>query len=112
MKTDKKYYYQVYLEIVLKGADFVFGFINLSHIPYNKFEELFRDQVRHERFLFDDSMGYFIEPELYKKHKEYLDDEVPITFDFSLFDYSVGLSSVEVQKYKKDYYEELPPLLI
>ena len=110
MKTDKKYYYQVYLEIVLKGAGFVFGFINISHIPYSKFEELFRDQVRHERFLFDDSMGYFIEAELYKKHKEYLDEEVPIMFDFSLFDYSVGLSSVEVQKYKKDYYEELPPL--
>jgi len=108
---EKKYYYKVYLEVVLKGADFVFGYINISNIPYSKLEELFKDQVIEERFLFDDSIGYFIEQELYLKHKEYLDKNVPFTFDFDLFVYSVGLTSVEANKYKKDYYEELPPLL-
>lgn len=111
MKIDKKYYYKVYLEVVKKGADFVFGYINISNIPYSKFEELFRDQVGDERFLFDDSIGYFIEEELYLKHKEYLDKNIPFTFDFTLFEYSVSLAGDEFDKLKKDYYEELPPLL-
>ncbi|WP_131537270.1 hypothetical protein [Pedobacter nototheniae] len=108
---EKNYYYKVYLEVVLKGADFVFGFINISNIPYSKLEELFRDQVIEERFLFDDSIGYFIEEKLYLEHKEYLDKNIPFTFDFDLFVYSVGLTSVEAHKYNKDYYEYLPPLL-
>lgn len=61
----KKYYYQVHLEVVLNGSDFVFGFINISHIPYEMFEELFLDQIKNERFLFDHAMSYFIEPDLY-----------------------------------------------
>jgi hypothetical protein len=107
----EKFYYQVDLEIVLKGTDFVFGFINISHIPYTKFEELFRDQVTREKFLFDDSLSYFIEEDLYIKHKEFFDKEIPFTFDFSLFTYSVSLSGDTMDKYKKDYYEELPPKL-
>jgi hypothetical protein len=107
---EKEYYYKIYLEVVLKEADFVFGYINISNIPYSKFYELFRDQVTEERFLFDDSIGYFIEKELYLQHKEYLGENIPFTFDFDLFVYSVGLRGVDQQKYKKDYYEELPPL--
>ena len=110
MITNENFYYQVHLEVVLKGADFVFGFINISHIPYRKFEELFMDQVVHETFLFDDSMSYFIEEELYNQHKEYLDREIPFTFDFNLFEYSVSLTGDKMDKYKKDYYEELPAL--
>ena len=109
MEEKRKYYYQVDLEVVLKGASYVFGFINVSHIPYSKFEELFKDQVKHERFLFDDSMGYLIKEDLYNRHKDFFDKEIPFKFDFSLFEYSVGLSSVEIQKYRKDYYEDLPP---
>jgi len=111
MEANKKYFYKVYLEVALKTSEYVFGYINISHIPYSKLEELFRDQVTYEKALFDDTMSYFIEDELYNKHKEYLDSEIPFKFDFNLFEYSVGLSSVEVQKYKKDYYEELPPPL-
>lgn len=99
------------MEVVLKGTNFVFGYINISNIPYSKLEELFRDQVREERFLFDDSVGYFIEEDLYLKHKEYLDKNIPFTFDHGLFVYSVGMSGVEPHKYKKDYYDELPPFL-
>lgn len=109
MEEQKKFYCITELEVVLKGANFVFGFINISHIPYNKLEELFMAQVKHERFLFDDGMGYWIDEKLYQQHKVFLDEEIPFTFDFKLFDYSVHLSSVDVDKYKKNYYEELPP---
>jgi hypothetical protein len=108
MNTNQEYYYQVHLEVVLKGANFVFGFINISHIPYSKFEELFMDQVTHETFLFDDSLSYFIEEELYNKHKEFFDSEIPFTFDFNLFEYSVSLTGDKMEKYRKDYYNELP----
>lgn len=108
---EKRYYYKAYLEVVLKGTDFVFGFINVSNIPYSKLLELFKDQFVNERFMFDSVNGYFIEQELYFEHKEYLDKNIPFTFDFNLFVYSVSFKSVDQQKYKKDYYEELPPLL-
>ena len=108
---ETKHYYKVHLEVVLKGADFVFGFINISNIPYSKLLELFKSQLVDERFMFDSVSGYFIEEELYFEHKEYLDKNIPFTFDFNLFVYSVSLTSVKVDKYLKDYYEELPPLL-
>lgn len=110
MIKDKNYYYQVDLTVALKTSDSIFGYINISHIPYSKFEELFKDQVTNERFLFDNSISYFIDEILYNKHKSYLDDAIPFKFDFNLFEYSVGLGSIEIQKYKKDYYEELPPI--
>lgn len=104
----KKYYYQVHLEVVLKGAEFIFGFINISHIPYKKFEELFMNQVRTERFLFDEGMSYFIEEDLYMRNKEFFDKKIPFTFDFNLFEYSVALTGDDFSKLKKNYYEELP----
>ena len=109
MSKEDKYYYKTHLEVVLKGTNFVFGLINISHIPYEKLEEMFMDQVTDERFLFDDSLSYSIDKKLYKKHKVYLDKEIPFTFDFKLFDYSVGFSGNKIEKLKKWYYEELPP---
>ena len=108
---EKKYYYQVHLEVVLNGADFVFGFINISHISYQKFEELFLDQITNERFLFDDGMSYFIERSLYNKHKEFFDNEIPFTFNFDLFEYSVALTGDDYSKLEPTYYTELPPPL-
>lgn len=107
-KMDKKYYYKVHLEVVLKRADFIFGFINISHIPYSKLEELFFDQVVTEKFLFDEGMSYFIEEDLYMKNKVFFDKEIPFTFDFNLFDYSVSLTGDDLSKLKRNYYEELP----
>lgn len=107
MKT-KKYYYQVCLDIFLKGAKDALGFINISQIPYKKFEELFKDQVKNEKFLFDNNLSYQITEELYEKNKEFLDTEIPFTFDFNLFSYTVSLSGDEIDKYKKDFFEELP----
>ena|SRR5579863_3026443 len=108
--SNKDHYYKVDLEIARHSDEYVFGFVNISHIPYKKLYTLFKDQITDERFLFDNEpSAYFITPELYKKHKKFLDREVPIKFDFDLFQYSVGLVSVEIARYKKDYYEELPP---
>ena len=45
MTEEENYYYQVFLEVAKKGEETVFGFINISHIPYAKFEELFQDQI-------------------------------------------------------------------
>lgn len=107
--SEQRHYYKVDLEIARHKDKYVFGFINVSHIPYEKLYELFKDQITHERFLFDDSMGYMIDKDVYNKHKEFFDKEIPIKFDFKLFQYSVGFGSVEIEKYQKDYYEELPP---
>lgn len=108
--TRDNYYYKVTLEVALKDSDYVFGSINISHISYSKLDELFRSQVTYERFLFDDSLGYMIDQDLYNQHKDFFDKEIPFTFDFNLFEYSVGFSGDVIEKYQKDYYEELPPL--
>ncbi len=80
----EKYYYQLYLEIVLRRADYVFGFMNVSHIPYEKFYELFQDQLTTETFLFED-VSYFIDEELYQKNKAFLDKENQIRFSRKVF---------------------------
>ncbi|MGF7027390.1 MULTISPECIES: hypothetical protein [Sphingobacterium] len=80
----EKYYYQLYLEIVLRGADYVFGFMNVSHIPYEKFYELFQDQVTTETFLFED-VSYFIDEELYQKNKGFLNKENQIRYSRKVF---------------------------
>jgi len=105
---DRKYYYQVYLEVSLKNAEKVFGFVNISHIPYSEFEKIFKSQMEDEKTVFDNGVGYYITPELFQIYKDYLMQEIPFTFDFRLFDYAVGISSVKIEEYKKDYYEELP----
>ena len=66
------------------------------------------DQVGTERFLFDEGMSYFIEEELYNKHKKFFDEEIPFKFDFSLFEYSVALTGDEMSKIEKNYYVKLP----
>ena len=106
----EKYYYQVYLDVVLRNEEHMFGSINISHIPYKKLEELFLDQVVAERFLFDDAMSYQISEKLYKKNKKFFDEEIFFRFDFDLFEYSVSLTGDLMSKYQPDYYSELPPL--
>jgi hypothetical protein len=104
-------YYIIELEISLKNSPYVFGFVNISHIPYLKFEEVFKDQVTDERFLFDDSKGYDIDVYLYTKHQSFFDSEIPFNFDFDLFEYSVRLSTVDAKDYKRNYYINPPPNL-
>jgi hypothetical protein len=106
--TEKKIHYLVEMEVALKNSPYVFGFINISHIPYSKLNELFSDQIDKERFLFDDSRGYMIEESLYNNYKDFFDKEIHFTFDFNLFEYSVRLSSAT--KDKTYYHEVLPPL--
>lgn len=50
---------------------------------------MFRDQGTKEKFLFDDVGGYYIDEKLYKKHKSFLDEEVP--FKFILIYSTIGL---------------------
>ena len=92
----KQHYFEVTLDVSLKTSDYVFGSINVSHIPYWKLIEIFQDQIAEfklrpdmeHRFLFENLGGYMIGEPLYQKHKEYLDKEIDFTFDFSLFEYS------------------------
>ena len=55
-------------------------------------------------------MSYFIEKHLYIKHKEFFDKEIPFTFDFELFEYSVALTGDDYNKLKPNHYGELPTM--
>jgi hypothetical protein len=107
MKKDELYYI-VELEVALKNSKYVFGYVNISHIPYTKFEEIFIDQITNEQFIFDDKGGYIIDEQLYEKYKDFFDKEIQFGFDFNLFEYSVSLSADEKVNYKKNYYDSLP----
>lgn len=109
-KIEKKKYYQVLLELSLLNDKYIFGLINISQIPYKKLEDIFKDRFTRERFIFDEAIEYTIDKDLYAMHKNFFDKEIPIRFDFELFDYSVGLVVLDSDKYEKDYYEDLPPL--
>lgn len=110
MQEKITHYYLVELEVSLKTEESVFGYINISHIPYSKLYEIFKDSITPgQRFLFDKAISFMIDEELYQQHKEYLDKEISFRFDFDLFEYGVGLSSIKASEYKKDYHEELPP---
>ncbi len=104
-------YYQVDLEVALATSDFIFGFINISHIPYAKLARVFQVQIQElqHAFLFQDSAGYRLSEEVYLANKSYLDQEIPFKFDFSLFEYSVSLSGCYKENYRQVYHKELPP---
>ncbi|TGE28729.1 hypothetical protein [Hymenobacter metallicola] len=106
-------YFQVRLEVALPTSEYVFGFINISHILYSKLTEIFHEQLVEfkQRFLFDDIGGYVIDESLYQKHKPYFDQEIPFNFDFTLFQYSVSICSVKRSDRKKSYHKHQPPLL-
>ncbi|MFN0292714.1 hypothetical protein [Pedobacter helvus] len=105
----EKYYYKVHIEVWKHGENGRFGFINISHIPYKKLYEIFHHQIIKEEFLFEEVGGYQIDEPLYIKHKTFFDKEIPFKFDFSFFEYWIGLTGDDFNKYKKDYYEEWPP---
>ena len=110
MTQEKKYYYKVYLQVSLRSEETVTGSINISHIPYSKLEEIFKDEIMEDqRFLFDHAIVYMIDEQLYNKHKDFLDKEISFKFKFDLFEYAVMLTEVKVENYKKDYHEDLPP---
>lgn len=104
-------YYQVDLEVALLTSDFIFGSINISHIPYAKLTKIFQAQILElqHRFLFQDSAGYRLNEEIYQANKSYLDQEIPFKFDFNLFEYSVGFSGCYKEDHRKGYHKELPP---
>jgi hypothetical protein len=102
--------YQVDLEVALRASNFIFGFINVSHIPYDKLTDIFQTQMveLQHAFLFQDSAGYIIDEELYRANKEYFDKEIPFGFDFSLFEYSISLSGCYKENYRQNYHKDLP----
>lgn len=108
--NNKIYIYQVLLEIALKTSDYSFGYINISHISYEKLYQIFHEQIIDERFMFEKN-NYLIDEELFVKHKEFFEREIPFSFDFKLFEYSICLVSVRRSDYRNDYHEDLPPLI-
>ena len=107
--TRKGEHYIVDLQVSLKNSEYIFGFMNISHISYDKLEEIFKEQIGDERFLFDDIGGYIIDEKLYNNHKDFFDKEIPFKIDFNLFEYSVGLSYQNIEEKKIYYHKELPP---
>ena len=108
----KEHYFEVALDVSLTTSAYVFGSINISHIPYAKWEEVFHAQIIEykDRFLFENS-SYQIDEALYQLHEAYLKKEIPFTFDFTLFEYSVGISSIKRADVQKYYHKQLPSFL-
>jgi hypothetical protein len=59
-----KLYYKVTLDVALIESAYRFGSINISHIPYKKLAEIFKDKITDERYLFDDDKSYFFDQDL------------------------------------------------
>lgn len=109
MTEIQKFFYQVDLELWSKENERVCTFVNISHIPYSKLQEIFQSQITNERYLFDDVSGYKIDKALFDKHKQYLTDNILCDFDFKLFEYWVSLSGDKIEKIKRSHYTSWPP---
>ena len=93
MKTTKERYV-VFLDISLKKSKYIDSSVNISQIPYSELEKLFRNQIRHEKSLFDNSTSYEITKDLFNSNKSFFSEEIPITFNFDLYEYFVSLYSI------------------
>jgi hypothetical protein len=82
-------YYFFYLEIALRNPryKYIFAFENLSHIPTKKLIEIFNIDIGKDPGIID---GYFLTKLAYKKHKKYLDQNLP-SLNFNIFEYCLRL---------------------
>lgn len=99
----EKMYYKVYLDFGLTTSKYVFGFINISHVPFEKFASVFQSQIPDGESLFSNGEGYIIDEELHIQNKSFFDTEIPFTFDFALFKYSIMLTALFAKDYMPSY---------
>jgi hypothetical protein len=81
----KPRYYFFYLEIALKNPKYkyIYAFENVSHIPTSKLIEIFNIDIKKDPAIVE---GYFLTKTAYKKHKKYLDQNLP-SLEFEIFEY-------------------------
>jgi len=96
-------YYFFYLEIALKDDDdlHVYAFENISHISTQKLIEIFKINLAKDPFILD---GYFLTKTNYRKHKKYIDSNMPKInldkFEYTLRQY-VSEEKEEIRKLYK-----------
>lgn len=101
-------YYLFYLEMALRNPKYkyIYAFENVSHIPTQTLIEIFKIDIKKDPGILE---GYFLTKAVYKKHKKYLDQNLP-SLEFDVFEYclrqyvSNDISSVR-RLYKKSLME-------
>jgi len=80
---NKYYFFQ--LEIALRDPKdiHIYAYENLSHIPTQKLVEIFKIDLNKDPDILE---GYFLTKSAYRKHKKYLDKELP-PLNFDVFEY-------------------------
>lgn len=99
-------FYFFYLEIALRDPKhkFIYAYENVSQIPTAKLVEIFKIDLKKDPNILD---GYFLTQAAYKKHKKYLDRELP-SLNFKVFEYCLRLySSEDFSSIRKMYKESL-----
>lgn len=99
-------YYFFYLEIALRNPKYkyIYAFENVSHIPTKKLIEIFKIDIKKDPALLE---GYFLTKAAYKKHKKYLDQNLP-SLDFDIFEYCLRqYDSDKFSSIRKLYKESL-----
>ncbi|PVD54022.1 hypothetical protein DC498_01115 [Terrimonas sp.] len=99
-------YYFFYLEIALRNPKYkyIYAFENVSHIPIQKFIEIFKIDIKKDPRLLD---GYFLTRTAYNKHKKYLDQNLP-SLEFDIFEYCLRqYSSNDISSVRKLYKKSL-----
>jgi hypothetical protein len=99
-------YYFFYLEIALRNPKYkyIYAFENVSHIPTQKLIEIFKIDIKKDPCLLE---GYFLTKVAYKKHKKYLDQNLP-SLEFDVFEYCLRqYGSDDISSIRKLYKESL-----
>ena len=99
-------YYFFYLEIALRNPKYkyIYAFENVSHIPTKKLVEIFKIDIKKDSAILE---GYFLTRTIYKKHKKYLDQNLP-SLEFDVFEYCLRLyGSGDISSVRKMYKKSL-----
>lgn len=99
-------YYFFFLEVALRNPKYkyIYAFENISHIPTKKLIEIFKIDIAKDPGLLE---GYFLTKSAYKKHKKYLDQNLP-SLEFDIFEYCLRLYvSDEISSIRKMYKKSL-----
>jgi hypothetical protein len=99
-------YYIFHLEIALRNPRYknIYAFENISHIPTKKLIEIFNIDIHKDPGIVE---GYFLTKAAHKKHKAYLDQNLP-SLNFNIFEYCLRqYSADDISSIRRMYKQSL-----
>lgn len=92
------------LEIALKNPTYkhIYGYENISHITTSKLIEIFEIDIIKDPEIIE---GYFLTNIMYKKHKKFLIENIRISLDLTVFEYTLRRYAINDELWLQKLYK-------